>query len=450
MDLSDKKILVVGLGKSGDGLLAFLDERALKISAFDSNEELKEIYCNKNYRNVEFYIGQNPTGNEDADLVVLSPGIPLDLKFIEEFRNRDIKIVGEVELAYNFAKGKFVSITGTNGKTTTTTLVGEFFKNANYDTRVVGNIGNPIISEVESSTENTIFVSELSSFQLETIEKFNSKTSTIINITPDHLNRHKTMENYAEIKSRIFKNQSNDDFAIINLDDKTSLELSEKILSKKIYTTIKGDKEAYRPLVTIEGEDIVLKNEKVNKIAPLSSILLKGSHNLENVLIAVAIAKSCDIDDKIIQKTLREFKGVEHRLEPVRTLRGVTFVNDSKGTNPDASIKAIEAINENILLIAGGFDKNSSFDEFVKLFDSRVKKVFLLGETKYKLAATLEKFHFKNYMLVSDMKEAVNSAFKEAQKGDTVLLSPACASWDMYPCYEERGKHFKKLVEELR
>lgn len=448
MDLSNKRVMVIGLGKSGARLLEFLDDKAMKVLAFD-NKNLQNEYDAGKYHNVEFYFGQNPSGDESVDIIVISPGIPLELDFVAKFKNRNIEIIGEIELAYNFAKGSFVSITGTNGKTTTTTLVGKIFENAGFDTRVVGNIGNPIISEVENSDENTVFVSELSSFQLETIKTFHSKIATIVNITPDHLNRHKTMENYANIKFRIFENQNSSDFAIMNIDDSISLELSKNIISNKIYVTVNGDNSSFRPLILVEDGKIVLKNDSTEIITDMESVKLKGKHNLENVLIAVAMTKSYGISNEAIEKTLKNFTGVEHRLEPVRVLNGVTFVNDSKGTNPDASIKAIEAIENDIILIAGGMDKKSEFDEFVKIFDGRVKKAILLGETKEIIARTLEKYDFDKYIKVFDMNEAVEIAFKEAEYGDTVLLSPACASWDMYSCFEERGEHFKSLVNEL-
>lgn len=450
MDLSKKTIMVIGLGKSGNDLLDFLDDKAESILAFDSNEKIKEQYINKKYKRVIFYIGENPTGNENVDLVIISPGIPLDVPFIKKFNERNIDVIGEVEFAYNFAKGQFIGITGTNGKTTTTTLVGELFKNANFDTRVVGNIGKPIISEVITSTDNTIFVAELSSFQLETINNLHLKTATIINVTPDHLNRHKTMENYANIKFRIFENQKADDFAVINIDDEISLNLSKRLKSRKIFITTSDYKDGYLPLMYVNENNIVFKTVDKEEIIVSCEILkLKGKHNLENILIALSIAKTFTINNDTIKKTLENFWGVEHRLEFVKKINGVEFINDSKGTNPDASIKAIEAIEKNIILIAGGMDKKSDFDDFAKKCISKVKKVILLGETKDKIMESFSKYGFKNCIKVNDMKEAVFFAYNNSVRGDTVLLSPACASWDMYSCFEERGTHFKNIVDEL-
>lgn len=452
MNLSEKTVLVIGLGKSGSYLVKYLSEKAKKVLAFDYSNALTEIYKFEEYKNVKFFLGQNPTGDEETDLVVISPGISLENEFVKKFLFRNIEIIGEVELAYKMSKGKFVGITGTNGKTTTTALTGEIFKNAGFDTRVVGNIGTPIISEIDTSTDKTVFISELSSFQLETIDELSCKSAVIINITPDHLNRHKTVENYAKIKSRVFENQTSEDFAIINLDDSFNREIEKEISAKKIYVSVNKIDENLKkyPSVYLDDNRIVYFDGKsLQEIIQIEKIFLKGKHNYENVVIASAIAISFGINIKVIAKTLEDFRGVSHRLEFVREVSGIKYFNDSKGTNPDASIKAIEAIKENIIIIAGGMDKKSDFDDFVEAFSNSVKSAILLGETKEIIAKILEKFGFKNYFLVENMDEAVKKASEIAQKGDTVLLSPACASWDMYSCFEERGEHFKKLVSEL-
>lgn len=452
MDLSNKSVVVIGLGKSGSSLVAFLDKQAKSVTAFDKNDSLKEWYSAQNFSNTTFCFGKNPTGDEEADLVVISPGIPTDLDFVSKLGARNIPIIGEAELAFQMAKGKFIGITGTNGKTTTTALVGELFKNAGFDTRVVGNIGTPIISQVENSDENTVFVTELSSFQLETIRTFHCDAATIINITPDHLNRHKTMENYVKAKARIFENQTKDDFAIINLDDMTCVELSESFAAKKIYTTVlqTPDLKRYFPALYLNDRQVMYYDGKEKRVlTSLDKVFLRGKHNYENVLIASGIAIAFGIEFKIIADTLEKFRGVAHRLEFVKEIEGVRFINDSKGTNPDASIKALEAVEKDIILIAGGMDKGSSFDSFVQAFSNRVKSVILLGETQNIIESSLKKYGFENYVMVNNMNEAVKTAYFSALEGDTVLLSPACASWDMYSCFEERGEHFKKIVNEL-
>ncbi|MDO5095790.1 MAG: UDP-N-acetylmuramoyl-L-alanine--D-glutamate ligase [Peptostreptococcaceae bacterium] len=451
MDLTNKTVMVIGLGKSGFDLVAFLNQKAKKTIAFDSNASVREHYEHEGLDKVEFHFGSNPTGEEEIDLAVISPGIPLELDFVQRLKSRHVEIIGEVELAYRSTKGVFVGITGTNGKTTTTALVGELFKNAGFDTRVVGNIGKPIISEVSDSNEKTVFVTELSSFQLETIRDFRSHLATIINLTEDHLNRHKTMENYAEIKSRIFENQEPDDFAIVNLDDEYGISLAQRSKGKKFYTSVHEEpKKEFSPALYIKEGKIFYRDQETEQVLiETREIFLKGNHNYENVLIASAMAICYGIELSVITDTLRAFRGVAHRLEWVKDINGIHFVNDSKGTNPDASVKALEAIEKNILLIAGGMDKYSVFDDFIQAFANRVKSAILLGETKNKLAETMIRFGFSEFELVSDMDEAVRTAFAMAKAGDTVLLSPACASWDMYKSFEERGEHFKKIVNEL-
>ncbi len=452
MELYDKRIGIIGLGKSGHGLVTYLSNKASRVIAFDSKTESRENYKICDYPNVEFNFGSNPSGDEEVDMVILSPGISLDHGFVNKFIQRGIEVIGEVELAFRLAQGSFVGITGTNGKTTTTALTGQIFKDAGIDARIVGNIGKPIITEVENSDSATVFVTELSSFQLETIKEFNCSAGVIINITPDHLDRHKTLENYARIKTNIFKNQTPDDFAIINLDDKLSSDLTKDLASKKIYVSVyqtPDAKTAERAIFIKDGKIIYRNKLTSTEIIKLEEIFIKGRHNYENVLCATGLALSFGIEISSIAKTLKEFKGVEHRLEFVKEIKGVSYINDSKGTNPDASIKALEAIEGDIILIAGGYDKKSDFKEFVKAFENRVKLAIILGETKEILKSEFEASGFTNYKTAQDMEDAVKKANAFAEKGDTVLLSPACASWDMYTSFEQRGDHFKALVNKL-
>lgn len=452
MDLSNKNILVAGLGKSGQQLIAFLDGKAKKVYAFDAKKENEQNYNTQDFGNTEFRFGENPSGDEEIDIVIMSPGISLEKDFVKSFQKRDIEVIGEIELAYRLSKGKYVGITGTNGKTTTTALTGQIFKNAGFDTKIVGNIGNPLISEIEHATEETVFVTELSSFQLETAKELRCHAATIINITPDHLDRHHTMENYANCKLKVFQNQNEEDYAVVNIDDKISFESTKNLKSKTIYISVNEDlkSKGFESFIHLQEGRICGKilGESFDLMS-LSELKLRGKHNYENVLCAIGLSLAFQIPKDAIKETLQSFMGVEHRLEYVENIKGVTYINDSKGTNPDASIKALEAIGSGIILIAGGYDKGSDFNEFAKHFKNRVRFAILLGETAQKLKSALEANGFADCVLVGDMKEAVAYANQIAAEGDTVLLSPACASWDMYKSFEQRGEHFKTLVKEL-
>lgn len=444
MQLKDKKVIVIGLGKSGVKLLEFLDKKHVQTTAYDSNNTTDKSLSEKFSANINFKLGQNPNGDEICDLVIVSPGISMNLEFMKKFTDRNIEIAGEVEFAYNFAKGRFVSISGTNGKTTTTALTGEIFKAAGFDTRVVGNIGNPVISEVETSTEDTIFVAELSSFQLETIKKFNSKAAVVINVTPDHLDRHLTVENYAAVKSRIFENQKNDDYSIINYDDPSVRKMAEKLKSRLIFFS--KESKLKNGIYIENGIIKYAKNSDIKEIIKRDEVFLKGNHNLENVMSAIGLGIANDVDFEVMKKVLREFKGVEHRLELVENTGGIEYINDSKGTNVDSSIKALEAYDHDVILIAGGYDKKAEFVDFVKMFSARVKHAIFMGQTRQKLADACIENGYNEFTFAQNMKEAVETAKKIAKPGDTVLLSPACASWGMYNNFEERGEDFKNNV----
>lgn len=446
MKLKDKHCIVVGLGKSGLATCRFLKERGARVQAFDISKTIEENTLKD--LGVEVHLGQNPTGEEEADLVVMSPGIPLDLPFVQAFLKHKVEVTGEVELAYRFAKGSFLGITGTNGKTTTTTLLGDLLSFVSYDTRVVGNIGAPVIEEVQTSGDDTFFVTELSSFQLETVKEFKCRVAGILNVTPDHLNRHGSLENYGNIKANIFMNQEEDDVAVLNFEDGFVRSLGEKCRAKVLWFSVR---QRVSPglylkdgqiISTLKGEDEVLFAR--------SEVALAGDHNMENVLMAMCMAYSVGVSFDAMRMVLNVFQGVEHRLEFVRELGGIRYINDSKGTNPDASTKAVEAFEGNLILIAGGMDKKVSFDTFVEAFQGKVKTLILLGETKRMIQECAERHGFRDVILVEDMKEAVERAHSIAVEGDLVLLSPACASWDMYPSYEVRGEDFKSRVRELK
>ncbi|WP_317852270.1 UDP-N-acetylmuramoyl-L-alanine--D-glutamate ligase [Paraclostridium sp. AKS81] len=402
-----------------------------------------------NLDNIEYVLGKHLENIENIDLTIVSPGVPLDLPFIEKIKSEGIKIIGEVELAYKLSKNPtFIGITGTNGKTTTTSLVGEMFKKANKDTYIVGNIGNPVIDTVDLTNENSYLVTELSSFQLESIEDFKPKVSTIINITEDHLNRHHTMENYINAKARIFKNQDKADFTILNYDDSIVRDLGESSNGNVLYFSIKEEVKqgAYLDknnniVIKVDGEELVLMNK--------SELSLPGNHNLENAMSAILMAYVLNIDTDVIIDTLRTFKGVEHRLEFVTNKDGIMFVNDSKGTNPDSTIKAITSYEKPIVLIAGGYEKQSDFTEMIKYATKNVKALVLLGQTAEKIETTAKEHGIDNISKVEDMEAAVKKAYEIAESGDVVLLSPACASWDMYPNFEARGLDFKENIYKL-
>lgn len=444
MEVLNKKVIVSGLGKSGIAASEFLVSHGAVVYAYDNKEKNENTVINKN---IHCIYGQNPSGEEDCDFVVISPGIPSDLPFVIKFKARKIPVISEVELAYRFAKGTFLGVTGTNGKTTTTTILGEFLKASGFDTRVVGNIGNPVISEVESSTPDTFFVCELSSFQLENTDSLHLKAAGFLNLTADHLNRHGSMENYGKVKSRIFNNQTAEDFAVLNYNDPYLRKIYRDLKAEIIW--IDAENEVSNGYFIKDGNIVLKKDGDTKVIMSRSDVALRGNHNMENVLTAMAIANSVGCDMDAVKTVLKKFKGVTHRMEEVGEVNGAVYINDSKGTNPDASVKALDAFHENIVLIAGGMDKKVPFDNFIEAFNGKVRKLILLGETKNIIATCAKTHGFNDIIFVSDMEEAVKEAHKNAVKGDIVLLSPACASWDMYESFEVRGDDFKTRVRNL-
>ena len=450
--MKDKKALVVGMGRSGIAAAYALINAGIKVSVQDSKQkdaidpEALKIFEAKG---IDMFFGSVPEDMSSFDSVVVSPGVPTDLGFIKEAKAGGAEIIGELELAYRLGKGSYAAITGTNGKTTTTTLTGEMFKAAGRTTHVVGNIGVAVVSKAAQAEDEDWLVTEVSSFQLETIDEFHPKVSALLNLTPDHLDRHKTFENYIAAKARVFENQTKEDYAVLNFDDPLVMKLAPEIEA----TVVPFSRVEELPFgAFVKNGDIVIRDhdEKLITFCAADDLLIPGTHNLENALAATAVAWFAGVDKEAITKALTTFAGVEHRIEDCGTVDGVKYINDSKGTNPDAAIKAIEAIKENIILIAGGYDKGSDFTEFVEAFDGRVKHVILLGTTAVKIKDAAEKAGFTATTIVKDMDDCVKEAARLAKEGDNVLLSPACASWDMYGSYEERGRHFKKCVEELR
>ncbi|MEG1408221.1 MAG: UDP-N-acetylmuramoyl-L-alanine--D-glutamate ligase [Terrisporobacter sp.] len=452
MNLKNKNILLVGLAKTGVSTIKLLDKLGANIIVNDikDEEKLKDILTElKDIKNAEYILGYHPKNVNHIDLAVVSPGVPLHLPFILKLKEEKIEIIGEVELAYRLSKNPlFIGITGTNGKTTTTSLVGEIFKEAKRDTYIVGNIGNPVIETVEHTDENSVLVTELSSFQLESIVDFKPKVSAVLNLSPDHLNRHHTMENYIEAKGNIFKNQDKYDFTVLNYDDEQVRVLQSKCKGKVIFFSRKEklDEGVYldadNNIVIDIDEKIVLLNKK--------ELSLPGGHNLENCMAAIAMSYVCNVDLNTLKHVLKTFKAVEHRLEYVKTLNDIMFVNDSKGTNPDSTIKAVQSYESPVILIAGGYNKDSDYNELLEISKDNVKALVLMGETADTIEECAKTKGYKTIIRVSNMKEAVEASYDLAKKGDVVLLSPACASWDMYKSFEVRGNDFKENVNNLK
>lgn len=451
MNLQNKNVLIFGLGKSGYGAFELLNQVGANITLYDSNTELqKEDILEKiNHEKANIVLGTLTEENfKHMDLVVISPGVPVDLPILDAIRSHDIPVWGEIELAYQFSKGKVVAITGTNGKTTTTALVGEIMKNNFPDVYVVGNIGNPYTGAALKTKEDSVIVAEISSFQLETIASFRPEVSAVLNVTPDHLNRHHTMETYIQVKQDITKFQTSDDTCVLNYDNDITREMGTRLHTKVLFFSrlSKLEKGIY-----LEGDTIIYNDgNQINKVCRIDELKLLGGHNVENVMAAIGIALSFQVPMPIIIKTVCEFKAVEHRIEYVATKNGVDFYNDSKGTNPDAAIKGIQAMVKPTVLIGGGYDKNSDYEEWINAFDGKVKWLVLLGQTREKIAETARRLGFTNIIMAESLEEAIQVCVEKTVPGDAVLLSPACASWGMFPNYEVRGKMFKDYVNQLK
>ncbi len=456
MDVKGKNVLVIGSGISGINAVKLLDHEGAKVSLFDANDKLLiDDIRRKLMEDIDIYVGELPASVEEStDVVVLSPGVPIDNPLVESLRQKGVTVTGEIELAYAFAKGDLLAITGTNGKTTTTSLVGEICRNyvskIGGEAFVVGNIGFPYTESALKTTDKSITVAEISSFQLETTDTFRPKVSAILNITPDHLNRHYTMENYVSVKERIALKQTAEDTIVLNYDDTYTRDFGDRVSCRVIYFTRKDDYkgcEKGRDFLHMDG-DMIMYNDI--PVIDVKDMLLLGTHNYENVMAAVGITYSYGIPMDLIRDTIRTFKAVEHRIEFVRSVNGVDYYNDSKGTNPDAAIKGIQAMNRKTVLIGGGFDKKSSYDEWIDSFDGKVRYLVLLGQTAEKIAECARAHGVQAIIMVSSMEEAVKRSYELAEPGDAVLLSPACASWGMFTNFEERGRIFKELVNGLK
>ncbi len=451
MDFSGKNIFVFGTGISGIAAAKLLLDHGANVILFDGNEKLDRARVLADFddgQSVQLYLGT--FAEEEAarlDLIVISPGVPLEQPLVASFREKGIPIWGEVELAWRFGLGDVLAVTGTNGKTTTTALLGSIMKNCCADVQVAGNIGVPYTGIVENTTKDSVTVAELSSFQLETIETFRPKVSAVLNITPDHLNRHHTMENYTATKFLITKNQTEDDVCVLNYDDEIIRAHTDGIRAKIVYFS------SQQPLVEgiwLDGSRMMYSNgDTTTEIVETDELQILGRHNYENAMAACAMALSYGAPLEKVREALLAFRAVEHRIEYVTEKRGVRFYNDSKGTNPDAAIRAIEAMDRPTCLIGGGYDKDSAYEKWIRSFDGKIKVLVLIGQTREKIAAEAEACGFTEYVFADSLEEAVDLCYGKAESGDAVLLSPACASWGMFPNYEVRGKVFKEIVHAL-
>ena len=448
--MSEKNVLVFGSGISGIGACRLLEQVGKEVILYDGNASLDADKIREQMgsdSSVKVVLGElSEEIIDNLELVVMSPGVPTDLPIVNCMREKRIPIWGEIELAYFYGKGDVLAITGTNGKTTTTALLGEIMKNYKESVYVVGNIGNPYTTVALDMTEESVAVAEVSSFQLETIHSFCPKVSAILNITPDHLNRHHTMENYIKAKEDIAKNQSAEDVCVLNYEDEVTRKFGERLQCQVLYFSSQRKLEKG---IFLDGGNIIYKDDEELLVCHVDELQILGTHNHENVMAASAMALSYGVPLEIVRDTVKAFTGVAHRIEFVCEKHGVAYYNDSKGTNPDAAIKGIQAMNRKTLLIGGGYDKDSEYEEWIEAFDGKVKHLVLLGQTRDKIAEAAKRVGFEQIIMVDTLEEAVRTCADLAEPGDAVLLSPACASWGMFKNYEERGDKFKDFVNAL-
>lgn len=451
MDLKGKRVLVFGSGKSGIGAAELLGQVGACPVLYDGNPDLdKEAVLHKtaSIKETDICAGGLPEEvQKSLDLAVLSPGVPTDLPLVKSFYEQGLPVWGEVELAFRTGKGRVLAITGTNGKTTTTALLGKIMEDAEDSVFVVGNIGTPYTSKALEMTEDSVTVAEISSFQLETIEKFAPCVSAILNITEDHLNRHHTMEEYIRVKELIVKNQKPEDVCVLNYEDPVLREFGKNIVPQTVYFS--SERRLEKGIFLEDGQIILKTEDQEISLVKTDDLKLLGKHNFENVMAAAAMAYYAGVSVESIRKSICEFTAVEHRIEYVTEKNGVVYYNDSKGTNPDAAIKGIQAMNRPTWLIGGGYDKGSSYDEWLNSFDGKVRSLVLIGQTKEKIREAAERLGVCSCILCEDLQEAVKICSEKAQPGEAVLLSPACASWGQFDNYEQRGDCFKEYVKNL-
>lgn len=452
MNFEGKKVLVCGMARSGVSAAQCLYELGARVTISDSKaeEKLAEALQPLEGMDIRRCLGDQaqPADLESYDLAVTSPGIPLQAPILRAVQAAGVPLIGELELGAQVSRAPLYAVTGTNGKTTTTTLIGEIFRNLGKTTYVVGNIGYPFTACALQCGEEDVAVAEVSSFQLETITTFHPHIAVMCNITEDHLNRHGTMEEYIRVKERIFENMGQGDYAVLNLDDPIVRGMAERIPCAPAFFSRRQEVEtgAY-----LEGEEVVFSlNGHKKRVLRADEIRIPGEHNLENALAATALTMLAGVPAPVVRHTLKTFPGVEHRIETVRTVEGVTYINDSKGTNVDASIRAVRAMKVPTVLLAGGYDKHTDFLPLAReILASKIHTVVVLGDTAEQIERALRAVGFESILHAKTFEEAVLLARSCAREGENVLLSPACASFDMFQDYEERGRVFKEIVSRL-
>lgn len=454
--MNRQTVLVLGTGRSGVAAAKQIIAMGGEVVFFDANPKVDEKKLLSQFKKKEAMkvakVSKGKLSDRDLlkiDAAVISPGIPMDEPYVLSIHTAQIPLIGEIELAYQSCKGKLAAVTGTNGKTTTVSLIGEILKSKFADTHVVGNIGNPFTAEALDTEEQSATVCEVSSFQLESIVDFRPNVSAITNITPDHLDRHKTMKNYIAVKESIASNQTEEDSIVLNYMDPELRKFGKKRNLKPKVIWFSSEEEPKEGFFLRDGDFYYRTKEEEKKLFATKDLHLLGKHNYENVMCAMAVGMQMGVPMEQIIKVCKKFKPVEHRIEFVRERSGVRYYNDSKGTNVDAAIQALRAMPGPVLLIGGGYDKHVDFDAWVKEFKGRVKYLVLIGQTRNQIAACAKKNGFHNLMFAEDMDEAVKDCAAYADPGDYVLLSPACASWGMFKDYEERGRIFKDCVKNL-
>lgn len=454
--MNRQTVLVLGTGRSGVAAAKQIIAMGGEVVFFDANPKVDEKKLLSQFKKKEAMkvtkVIKGKLSDRDLlkiDAAVISPGIPMDEPYVLSIHTAQIPLIGEIELAYQSCKGKLAAVTGTNGKTTTVSLIGEILKSKFADTHVVGNIGNPFTAEALDTEEQSATVCEVSSFQLESIVDFRPNVSAITNITPDHLDRHKTMKNYIAVKESIASNQTEEDSIVLNYMDPELRKFGKKRNLKPKVIWFSSEEEPKEGFFLRDGDFYYRTKEEEKKLFATKDLHLLGKHNYENVMCAMAVGMQMGVPMEQIIKVCKKFKPVEHRIEFVRERSGVRYYNDSKGTNVDAAIQALRAMPGPVLLIGGGYDKHVDFDAWVKEFKGRVKYLVLIGKTRNQIAACAKKNGFHNLMFAEDMDEAVKDCAAYADPGDYVLLSPACASWGMFKDYEERGRIFKDCVKNL-
>lgn len=454
LEIKGKKVAVIGLGKrTGVATAKMLSENGAQVVVSDVKgpDDLQEELDMLSDYDLEYDLNGHGQKSLTSDLIVVSPGVPLDIPFFSRVENRGVPVISEIELAYHFTSANIIAITGTNGKTTTTSLLGKILKKSQLkNVKVAGNIGVPLIQEVTGLSADDWVVAEVSSFQLETIRNFRPEISIYLNFTPDHLDRHKTVENYWQAKKRIFLNQKDTDFAIINFDDQEVVRAAEDCQAQIFGVSLQNDN---RNGIIIHDDKLYVKTENDEfSLISLSEIPLTGVHNIQNVAFALMAAWLLDVRKEVIRKEIKKFQSFPHRLQKIDIIKeDILIIDDSKATNPDAAIKALLSYpDRSIVLIAGGQDRNADFTKFAEVIKEQVKVLILLGETRNELENIVLNTGFENIYKVKDMEEAVKTAWQEIETGDCLLLSPGCPSWDMYESYRERGKKFQSEIKMLR